>query len=50
MLSNVGSYEYSRVSLPDSDVNAPPLIEMLPAETVFSRGVSVTDAAATGGR
>ena len=28
----VGSNEYSRVSLPDSVVDAPPLIEMLPAE------------------
>ena len=28
----VGSYEYSRVSLADSVVDAPPLIEMLPAE------------------
>ena len=30
--SNVGSYEYSRVSLPDSVVDGPPLVEMLPAE------------------
>ena len=28
--SNVGPYEYSRVSLPDSVVVAPPLLEMLP--------------------
>ena len=33
--SNVGSFEYSRVSLPDSVVEAPPLIEMLPAEAKF---------------
>ena len=33
--SNVGSYEHSRVSLPDSVVDAPPLIEMLPAEARF---------------
>ena len=33
--SNVGSYEYSRVSRPDSVVDAPPLIEMLPAEAGF---------------
>ena len=30
--SNVGSCEYSRVSLPDSVVDAPPLIDMLLAE------------------
>ena len=30
--SNVGSYEYWRVSLPDSVVDAPPLVEMLPVE------------------
>ena len=30
--STVASNEYSRVSLPDSVVDAPPLIEMLPAE------------------
>ena len=30
--SNVGSREYSRVSLPESVVDAPPLVEMLPAE------------------
>ena len=30
--SNVGSFEYSWVSLLDSVVDAPPLIEMLPAE------------------
>ena len=30
--SSVGSNDYSRVSLPDSVVDAPPLIEMLPAE------------------
>ena len=30
--SNVGSDEYSRVSLPDSVVDAPPLIDMLLAE------------------
>ena len=47
--SNVGSYEYSRVSLPDSVEDAPPLIGMLPAEAKFSRGVSETDAVATGG-
>ena len=33
--SNVGSYECSRVSLPDSVADAPPLIEMLPAEARF---------------
>ena len=33
--SNVGSYEYSRVSLPESVVDAPPLVEMLPAEARF---------------
>ena len=33
--SNVGSYEYSRVSLPDSVVDAPPMVEMLPAEARF---------------
>ena len=36
--SNVHSCEYSRVSLPDSVVDAPPLIEMLPAERGFSHG------------
>ena len=30
--SNVGSYEYSRFSLPESVVDAPPLIDVLPAE------------------
>ena len=30
--SNVGSYESSRVSLPDSVVDAPPLIDILPAK------------------
>ena len=30
--SNVGSYEYSRFSLPDSVVDAPPLIDLLPAD------------------
>ena len=33
--SIVTSFEYSRVSLPDSVVGAPPLIEMLPAEARF---------------
>ena len=33
--SNIGSNENSRVSLPDSVVDAPPLIEMLPAEAQF---------------
>ena len=30
--SNVGSYEYSRVSLPESVLDAPLLLTMLPAE------------------
>ena len=34
-VSNAGSCEYSRVSLPDSVVDAPPLIEILPAEARF---------------
>ena len=34
--SNVGSFEYSPGSLPDSLVDVPPLIEMLPAEALFS--------------
>ena len=37
----VASHEYSRVSLPDSVLDAPPLIEMLPAEAKnFSRSFS----------
>ena len=39
--SNVSSYVYSRVSLADSVVDAPPLVEMLPAATrFFSRSSS----------
>ena len=39
--SSVGSDEYSRSSLPDLVVDAPPLIEMLPTEAnLFSRSFS----------
>ena len=48
--SNVGSYEYSRFSLPDSVVDASPRIDILPAEAKnISPGASVTDAATAGG-
>ena len=41
--SNASSHEYLWVSLPGSVVDAPPLIEMLPAKVrVFPPGVSVT--------
>ena len=36
--SNIGSCEYSRASLPDSVVDAPPPIETLLAEASFSHG------------
>ena len=35
VLSNVGSYEYFRVNLPDSVVDAPPLIDILPVDPLF---------------
>ena len=47
--SNVDSYEYSRLSRPDSVVDAPPLIEMLPAEASFFLWSLVRDAVAVGG-
>ena len=49
--SNASFHEYLWVSLPGSVVDAPPLIEMLPAKVrVFPPGVSVTIAGTARGR